>query len=232
MAGRIEISPEEIAQVKERYPSLGYSGDGLWEGPFKLDATYDGKQIIDLFRIQIIAGENYPNRIPALREVGGRVLAITSKHRVELADVHYNASSNTACVCVKQEETARFPPGSKLPTFIEDLVIPYLYGLSFFNEIGRWPWAEFSHGGLGLLEFYAQDSIAPTREDLIEVGKLIRSDPNWREYSKQLRRPSSGRKCPCGSRQPISECHYGVWHGINSLHTHLKRLGLKPRQII
>lgn len=232
MAERIEIPPEEIAQVEERYPSLGYSGNGQWEGPFKFDATYNGKQIIDLFRIQIIADKNYPNRIPALREVGGRVLAITSKHRVELADVHYNASSNTACVCVKQEETARFPPGSKLPTFIEDLVIPYLYGLSFFDQTGRWPWTEFSHGGLGLLEFYAQDSISPTREDLLEIGKMIRTGPNWRQYSKQLKKPNSERKCLCGSGRPISDCHSDVWQGINKLHAHLKRLGLKPRQII
>jgi hypothetical protein len=207
-------------------------GDGLWEGSFKLDAAYSGKQIIDLFQIQIIAGENYPNRIPALRETGGRVQAIASKYRVELADVHYNVGSNTACVCVKQDETARFPPGSKLPTFIEGLVVPYLYGLSFFDETGRWPWTEFSHGGLGLLEFYAQDSTTPTREDLVKVGKMIRADPNWRGYSKQLRRPSSGRKCLCGSGRPISECHYEVWQGINKLHAHMEQLGLKPRQII
>lgn len=232
MDARVEFSAEEVAQVKERYPSLDYLGDGVWEGPFQLSATYNGKQIIDLFRIRIIANGNCPGGIPALREVGGRVQAIVSKYRVELADVHYNKSSNTACVCVKQEETVRFPPGSKLPTFIEGLVVPYLYGLSFFDETGRWPWAEYSHGALGLLEFYTQDVSTPTREDLVEVGRLIRADLNWREYSKQLRRPSSERKCLCGSGQAISKCHYDAWQGVIKLHALLKGLGLKPRQII
>ena len=128
------FTTEEMSAVKARYPRLGIEESGVVEGAFDLHAIYGGEERRDEFQVRVDAPPDYPNSMPSLRETGGRTEAIARKHGIEdLRDLHRNPGGR-ACVCVKQEERRRFPRGADLPHFIEELVVPYLFGLSHFDE--------------------------------------------------------------------------------------------------
>jgi hypothetical protein len=185
----------------------------------------------DSFSIRLTA-QNGTSRLPALREVGGRSKAIVLKHGFEdVRALHQNLVGGTACVCVKQEETARFPSGARLLTFVEQLAIPYLFGLSYVDEFGRWPWGEYSHGGLGLLEYYADNPARGTKEELEEVLASLKADSDWPDYHRQLRKPSSKRTCICGSGKTFGKCHSRAWHGLQSFASALARVGLNSKSL-
>jgi hypothetical protein len=134
-------------------------------------------------------------------------------------------------MCVQPDQRRRFPEGSRLVDFIGDLVVPYLYGLSFFELRGRWPWRDFSHGALGLLEYYAEQSENLSADEIADFVRLVRTDPYWKAFSKQTRKPSGARHCSCGSRRPFQTCHPEAWQGILRLHADIRRLGPNPRRL-
>lgn len=225
------FTTEEIAEVLARYPGLRTTGDGKVEGTFDLHAVYDGEERRDAFQVRIAAPPDYPNSIPSLIETGGRTAAIAAKHGIDdLRDLHRNPGTGTACVCVKQEEPRRFPVGANLAHFIEVLAVPYLFGLSHFDDHGKWPWPDYGHGVLGIVEYYADAAVAPSHEPISSTLDLLKKDPSWHELRRQIRKPSAMRMCICGSRRPISRCHKGVWAGIKKLNADMQKLNLNPRR--
>lgn len=222
-----EFSEEEITAVKSKFPRLHLVSLHVWTGALDLYAEFDGYSIRDSYEIEITVSDEYPAQIPLMREVGGRTQAIKKKYRLEdIRALHYNSHNQTACLCVKQVEKRKFPLGSNLITFIDELVIPYLYGLSYYDQHGRWPWREYSHGSLGLLEFYAEDEREQTSEDIKQLLTHVRLENNWKEYHKQFRKPSPERLCVCGSRKPFHQCHQRAWRGVLRLYADLERLHL------
>lgn len=222
---------DEVREVVARYQGLRQASAGVLEGVIDIHHQHGAVVRRDSFSIRL-AAHNGNSRLPALREVGGRSRAIVQKHGFEdVRALHQNLSDGTACVCVKQEETARFPPGARLLTFIEQLAIPYLYGLSYVDELGKWPWGEYSHGGLGLLEYYADNPAQDAKEDLAEVLASLKADSDWADYHKQLRKPSSKRACICGSGKAFGKCHRRAWQGLKSFVYALERMGVNHQSL-
>lgn len=222
---------DEVAAVLARHPGLVLTAAGELEGPLDVHAVFDGHEVEDRFDIRITKSNPGPSRLPALYEVGGRTQSIASKWALrDIKDLHRNPQGH-ACVCVPQEETTRFPVGSDLSVFVDSLCRDYLFGLSFFDAHGRWPWGERSHGPLGLLEYYADATEQLTAASVDEVIPSFASDPKWRDYHRQLRRPSARRFCICGSRRPFQTCHPVAWRGLVCFTAELKRLGINTRAV-
>lgn len=227
------FTAEEISEVKDRYPRLRKAESGVVEGALDLHAIYGGEERRDTFEVRIVAPPDYPNSMPSLFESGGRTAAIATKYRiVDHRDLHRNPGTGTACLCVKQEEHRRFPKGAKLPHFIEELVVPYVFGLSHFDEHGKWPWPDYSHGVLGIVEYYADAADGPSNESIDSTLDLLKQDISWHELRRQIRKPSAMRMCVCGSRKAASRCHKGVWTGITKLNGDIQRLGLNARRLL
>lgn len=227
------FTAEEISEVKNRYPRLRTTDNGAVEGDIDLHAVYGGEERRDAFQVRIVALPDYPDSMPLLLETGGRTAAIATKHRIkDHRDLHRNPGTGTACLCVKQEEAVRFPTGAGLLHFIEELVVPYLFGLSHFDEHGKWPWPDYSHGALGNLEYYGDAAEDPSNESISATLDLLKQGGSWRELRRQIRKPSAMRMCVCGSRKPISRCHKGVWAGITKLNADIQRLGLDLRRTL
>lgn len=225
------FSDEEIAVVKGKYPELERSAPGAIEGTLNMEAIYDGVTIVDSFNIRITAANPHSDHVPALYEIGGRTQSIATKLGiVDLRDLHRNVNGTT-CVCVKQVEKEKFPLGSPLSVFIENLVVPYLYGLASFEKNRRWPWGDFSHGSLGLLEFYAENTEPQKLENIALIVPSLRRESNWKEYHKQLRKPNGEKSCLCNSGKPFRKCHERAWRGLEWLHGELLRLGIDPKSL-
>jgi hypothetical protein len=221
----------EVQEVMARYPGLRQAGAGALEGVIEIHHQHGAVVRQDSFSIRLTA-HNGTSRLPALREVGGRSKAIVLRHGLEdVRALHQNLVEGTACVCIKQEEAERFPPGARLLTFVDQLAIPYLYGLSYLDEFGKWPWGEYNHGGLGLLEFYADNPGQGTKQEFEEVLASLRAGSDWPDYHRQLRKPSSKRACICGSGKAFGKCHRRAWRGLKSLASALARVGLNPKSL-
>jgi hypothetical protein len=221
------FSAAEIAAVQEQYPKLRCTEPYVVEGLLDLHASYEDNVLQDQFLICIAGSAEYPTLLPTLREIGDRTKEIAAKYRItDFRTLHRNGDG-TACLCVKQMERRQVPFGSDLTVFVENLVIPYLYGLSYYDTNGRWPWAEYSHGALGLLEYYADSEVDDTRAGIEEVARLIRRENNWKDCYKQIRKPNADRLCLCGSKQRFKPCHPRVWQGTVRLHAEVERLGLR-----
>lgn len=171
--------------------------------------------------------------MPSLLEMGKRTEKIAAKYGIQdLSDLHRNPDIGTACLCVKPEESRRFPKGSNLAHFVEELVVPYLFGLSHFDEHGKWPWPDHSHGALAIVEYYADIDDDPSVETIRSTLSLLKQDTIWHELRRQIRKPSAMRMCACGSRRAASRCHKGVWAGITKLNSDMQKLGLNVRRTL
>jgi len=223
-----QFSDVEVAEVRARYPELEIKGPGVLEGTVNLEAEYEGRRITDKFVVRITASNRHSSRTPALFEIGGRTRTIATKYGIDdLRTLHCNFDG-TACVCVKQVEKEKFPPGATLLTYLEHLAIPYLYGLSCYDQDGEWPWGDYAHGPLGLLEYCAENRQEQSEADIVEVIDAMRQDPeHWRMYRKQLRSPSAKRSCPCGSDGAFGKCHMLAWRGAQHLSAEIRRLKLE-----
>jgi len=229
------FSEEEIEAVRVKFPKLEFKGEGVWKGIIDVYAKYKEYPIIDdSFEVLIFAPSRYPLQLPYLVESGGRTKKIAEKHNItDLQDLHCNTKDNyTACLCARREEKKKFPPGSNLTVFIENLVIPYLYGLSYFEKCGKWaPWGELSHGALGSLEYHVETTDKVTEELIREISLDLRSDENWKYYNKQLRQPSGRKRCVCSSGEPFEFCHKKAWEGLLRLHAEISNFNLNANQL-
>ncbi|MFA6017674.1 MAG: hypothetical protein WCT28_01945 [Patescibacteria group bacterium] len=225
------FTANEINAVLGKFPKLELVETNLWRGELDIYAEYDAHKVRDTFSVEIEILEAYPHQIPLLRVLGNRVREIGSKYSLtDLRDLHYNPAG-TACLCVKQVELKKFPAGSSLTLFIEELVTPYLYGLSYYDTHGRWPWQEYSHGGLGLLEYLVDDPVEQSKDSLRQLAPHFVNDDNWKRYRKQIRLPNPRRTCTCKSGKPFSTCHPRAWKGVLLLHADLKRLKLNAYKL-
>jgi hypothetical protein len=223
------FSDEEVARAIALHPRLARIGPGTIIGELEVCASYQGEEIRERFHVRITKSNPLSDRVPALYEIGGRTNAIAAKWSLkDLRDVHRDPQGN-ACVCVKQEEKEKFPPGANLPYFIQHLVRDYLYGLAFFERHGRWPWGERSHGALGILEFYADGTAPQTQQSIEEILPVLSAELNWRDYHRQLRRPRGDKTCLCGSQRRFRLCHPIAWQGLVRLGEEMDRLGMRRR---
>ena len=227
-----EFDGSEVAEVVAQHPGLSQTGPGVLEGVIETHRQYGSVVLQDKFSIRLTAYNPNSSRLPALREIGGRSKAIVLKHGFEdVRAVHQNLADGTACVCVKQEEAERFPPGARLVAFLERLAVPYLYGLSYVDEFGKWPWGEYGHGGIGLLEYYADSPGQCSKEGLEEVIASLRAYSDWLNYHRQLKKPSAKRACICGSGKAFGKCHRRAWQGLKNLISALEQLGLDAKSL-
>ena len=200
---RLILRQADHRSLAERFPGLRYDPDaGVIEGDLELHAAYDRKQnrlwigsddetssiqtyLSDSFSIRIVLDEPDPNGWPTVYEVGGRYTLIAERENIEVIDLHFYP--NGAC-CLGLQLYAKGP--ISLEEFMDDLVVPFFYRLSYTDSYGLRAtgqdlWGEYSHGEQGLREYlFDLDGIAK--------HELGRND-----------------QCACGSGRKYKRCHLG-----------------------
>ena len=145
----------------------------------------DGREL-DRFNISIVVPHGFPDDLPIVREVGGRIPWIADRH-VEL--------NGKSCVMIPEDRWNSFPPGSSLLDFIDVPVANYFLGQSHFEVHGEWPLGEWKHGWDGIFQYYKK--LIGT-ESAVTVYRFIYV------LSRQNSKPHF--ECPCGSRKKIKRC--------------------------
>ena len=139
----------------------------------------------DSFSIKIELDALDRNGWPTVYEVGGRHARIAERENVETIDLHFYPDG--ACCLGLQLLADR---KTTLKEFVDELVIPFFYRLSYTDVHGlatsrEHLWAEYSHGDEGLREYLSDVA------DIAGHG-LGRNDP-----------------CACGSGRKYKRCHLG-----------------------
>jgi len=225
------FTERELEATLAKYPKLKQSSDGVLVGVVDINHKFNDVHIVDSFQISIEVDDKYPQTFPRLTETGGRTKAIAEKYKImDYRDLHSYAiqEPGAACVCASQERRRKFPKGSDLIVYVDNLAVPYLYSLSHYEKFQKWPWGERSHGALGSLEAYAEID-NPSQTDITDTLITIRAEPEWIVYHKQLKKISSSKGCPCKSGKPFGLCHRDALAGLEKLANDSKKLGLNVK---
>jgi len=135
-----------------------------------------------------------------------------------IPDRHFNQTDFSGCICNFLEEDEFLQPRFEFQKYLEKLVIPFLYGQLFFTREKRWPWPEYAHGGVGLLEAYSKNP-TPTKADEC-LRKISRETPLWLIVKPLLLQKSNiggHTLCPCLRRDQMRRCHSNALKGLRSL---------------
>ena len=146
-------------------------------------------------------------------------------------DRHFNQQDKSACLCIPFEEDEFFQPEFQFRVFFEHLVIPFLYGQSFYSSRGRWPWTEYAHGATGILEAYSKIG---DQNRATECLHLLAQDRVWPRIQSALRQNPQIKghtPCFCPKMDHIRRCHPGALKGVLRLQQDINALGLPiPRR--
>ena len=200
---RLTLRQSDLEWLSASFPDLRYDQEaGVIVGELELRAAYDREQgklrigsddatvsmdsyLCDSFSIRIELDALDQNGWPTVYEVGGRHAKIAGRENIKTIDLHFYPDG-ACCLGLQLLADRR----TTLREFMDELVVPFFYRLSFTDVRGlvaarEHLWAEYSHGDHGLREYLS---------DLADIAKhsLGRNDP-----------------CACGSGRKYKRCHLG-----------------------
>jgi len=186
-----ELVNQQFAELTEKYRGLCCEKDRSHisvSGNLSFLAHYNGISIEDEYTVEITVPEGYPQILPTAKEIGGRIPK----------DFH-TYPDKTLCLGSPIETKMKFRNRETLLGFVEDLLIPFLYGYSYREKCGEMPYGELSHGMNGIVEAYK--GLFQIDDDLAVMAFLkILADDNYRGHIS----------CPCGSNVKLRNCHGNI----------------------
>ena len=180
---------EQFTELVSVYAGLALCQDlpGEWvvRGDLSFSATYRDKTVEDTFVILMKLPLDFPDSYPSVQETGGRIP--TNFHQFP---------ERTLCLGAPAEVQTRFARAPRLLSFVNDLVVPYLYSFRYWQDHGEMPFGELSHGGRGILEYYQDLFGVENHSAALGLLKIL-ADNTYRGHLQ----------CPCGSGQALRRCH-------------------------
>ena len=151
----LNLDNKDVEFIETRYPTLKIlQKDPLRiAGILKFYAKFQEIEMRDEYEIEI---ESLEGRVfPRIRETGNKIANTAQSKGKLLEDMHINTSDASAvCLCPPIEEKLYEKQAISVRQFIEKYILPFFYEQSYFRENGEWPWGEYGHGIIGVLESY------------------------------------------------------------------------------
>lgn len=183
----------QFKELRKYYPNLKdqmESGNLFLRGEVCFNEDFNtGFWIDDCYVVEIAFSANYPNALPSVKEIGGKI---------ERYYPHFNKNgTGTLCLGTDVDLWLRFSKKRSILQFVYELLIPALYAHAYWKEKGVIPpWGDRPHGTAGIIQFYSELFKV---KDLYAILRLIGFVAN-RNYDGSL-------SCPCGSAKSLNECH-------------------------
>ena len=188
---RERYSRWRLDELLLRHPGLRIvpsRGDGLTlsgDIGFRLRGPSHGP-IEDTYSVEFHVPPNFPEALPTAREMGGRI-----------PDTFHKLEGGWLCLGAPTALRMKLTLSPTLPTFVDEFVVPYLFGHSYFVKHGAMPFGELAHGRKGILEYLAElfgGASSSRAYEFLRLGSMKRRDAN-----KHL--------CPCRSGRRLGRCH-------------------------
>lgn len=196
---------------------------------------YDPQEyrIRDEYQIEIILENTKFSDLPRVREIGGRIERVRKvKGFAHPKDMHVSENGNV-CLCPKQAEFRILSNGFNMKDFVSELVTPFFYGQSFYARNGSWPFGEYQHGTLGLLEYYRNVRRGFDKKLIEDTVNSLKLYNNFWEISfrpfLQMDDVSWNGFCPCESKKKFQECHPEIFWILWLLKQDIKKADFKLR---
>jgi len=162
-----------------------------------LDIPNDDGEIAGSFSIEIHPTKNFPYAFPILYEVGNDIPCEADWHKY---------SDNSCCLTIPAEEILICKRGITIVEFVSNIAIPYFANQLHKKHTGHYM-HEYSHGGKGIQEFYAelfQSKDYNLWEQCIKValGKI--------KYGRN-------EKCYCNSGKKYKKCHFLIEDDVRKI---------------
>ena len=181
----------EIADLRQEYQGLTRVRETeigvVVSGALPFEASTDGHEAItDVFEIDLVVPETYPEGVPWVLETSGRI-----------SDAYEHVYANgKLCLAVPTEERLIFRREPCLRGFVTNLVVPYCYGYCYWEKHGVHPFGEREHGGAGIARFYIDRLGLAGEMQALEIA-LHLFQHGYRGH----------HDCPCGSGRKLRDCH-------------------------
>lgn len=187
---------QQFEELDQTFPGLKLCQDapGRWvlRGMLSFTATFQGVSISDSFLIRMDLPYDYPDSPPKVQETGGRIPA--SFHQY---------IDRTLCLGAPVEVNRRFKSDSRLVSFVETLVVGYLYGYAHLEKHGSLPFGELSHGCQGIREYFLDAFCTDDVRIVLALLKVLADGVYRGHYA-----------CPCGSGKILRKCHGPILLGM------------------
>ena len=189
--GRLAIVARQVTALQRRHPDLALVRRGpgrlVIAGLLGFVMSHKGRSVEDEFHIELRIPADYPNSPPDAYEVAGR-----------LKDFDHLFKGGKLCLGAPVEVCMRFARRPCLLSFVEDLVVPFLFAFSYKAQYGEMPFGELEHGAKGILDYYNDLFGTSTERTMLLLAAF--SDDHYHS----ARRPVM---CPCGSGRRVTRCH-------------------------
>ena len=217
--------------LEQEYPDLNIS-EGEVSGQVEFVGAYDEgsgqfticSQAPSVTRPGVVLSGSFKIRIRGSIDPSVQQLPFLYVEDVDhTADRHFNQTDFSACVCSPLETDEFLTPYFDFRRYLEELVIPFLYGQLFFNIYARWPWPDYAHGATGLLESYFRNNSNKTTECIHALSQ----DQSWSKIRLALIRDKELKghmPCFCSKADHIRRCHPDAWRGLRKLHNDIKSM--------
>lgn len=142
-------------------------------------------------------------------------------------DRHFNQTDGSGCICNPLEEGPFLRPEFDFRRYMKELVVPFLYGQESFTKEGHWPWAEYAHGVLGLIEACTSDTEPTVLDECLR--RLPREPVVWERVRALLKQKSyikGHSRCPCPKNDHLRRCHPRVLIGLRALKEYVVSTGI------
>lgn len=224
------LNDDDKAWLREAYPRLSPASDEI-SGVVDFTGTYNGEN--DHFQVLY---DDSDDEVGGLRLKGNFAIRLKPRTETSLSklpalyvldvkpidDRHFSRVDQSACLCSPFEEEEFLIGGLAFIPFFEQLIIPFLYGQVFFSQYRRWPWGEYAHGAVGLLEGYAEIRDPLRAEECWNKLKLdAKAWPDISSLLQQLSEISEGMQCFCQRKDQMRRCHPKALDGLRQLRRHL-----------
>ncbi len=161
-------------------------------GKFSFSAMpKNGKNIDDSYEIEITITENYPNELPDVKEIGGRI--------PRTLNFHVFPKEETLCMGSPLRSMIKINKNPSLNGFVHSCLIPYLYSVSKKLIYGDdFSFGELDHNREAVLYDYADLLGLEKKEQVITTLKLL----------GMKKRIANKLKCPCNCGKRLSFCRF------------------------
>ncbi len=184
--------PELLEKLKEDissdFPNLNVyvEGDTVFvrgDFPIKYEDT-----IPDRYKIEIEVPYDYPDSIPVVRDIGGRIPRTPEFHMF---------SDGRCCLFVPDAKEEVLPKGSSFLDFLNGPVRNFFLGQALVFRGQPWPFGERAHGLNGIMEYLTELVGTPDLQTIVNYLNYM-SRPNVKGHWP----------CPCGSGKCLRNCHF------------------------
>jgi hypothetical protein len=163
-------------------------------GRFAFTAYHrEAGRIEDAFELEIEIPVAFPQEVPRVTEVGGRI--------PREADYHVNTSDGTLCLGSPLRLRQLLAQDATLTGFAQKCLVPFLFAESQkLTGTGGFAFGELTHGLSGLLDDYVA---------LFEVKEFSQAVQALRLLGMKKRRANK-LPCPCGCRKRVGRCRFNT----------------------